>query len=85
MKKERNEGRKKTPFEILHGKEVTIQEDRGAIIDGTFVGQHDNFFILSNAVIKGTKHICKTDLVFIHKNRVAHFHLKGEVLPKEEA
>ena len=73
---------KKTPYDLITGKEVVFQLLRGTIIEGIFAGIHDRFFMLTNAQIKGKNHICKTDLVFIHMNQVQHFHLKGEVKPK---
>ena len=80
-KKAKTEGAK-TPYDLVKGKEVTFQLLRGTIIEGTFAGYHDGFFIVTNAEIKGKNNICKTDLVFIHRNQVQHFHLKGEVKPK---
>ena len=73
---------KKTPYDLIKGKEVTFQLLKGTIIDGIFAGYHDGFFIVTNAEIKGKNNICKTDLVFIHRNQVQHFHLRGEVKPK---
>ena len=81
-KKARVEAEKKTAYDLIKGKEVTFQLLRGTIIEGIFAGYHDGFFIVTNAEIKGAKNICKTDLVFIHRNQVQHFHLKGEVKPK---
>ena len=77
-------GETKTPYDLVRGKEVVFQLLRGTIIKGTFAGIHDNFFIVTNAEIKGKNNICKTDLVFIHRNQVQHFHLKGEVKPIEK-
>jgi hypothetical protein len=74
----RNDERK-TPYDLIKGKEVVFQLLRGVIIEGIFAGKHDRFLILTNAEIKGKKHICKTDLVFIHINQIQHFHLKGEI------
>jgi len=80
QKKRAKEGeKKKTPYDLITGKEVVFQLLRGTIIEGIFAGIHDRFFMLTNAQIKGKNHICKTDLVFIHMNQVQHFHLKGEV------
>ncbi|WP_457550514.1 hypothetical protein [Archaeoglobus sp.] len=78
-KKKSKENQKRTPFDLITGKEVVFQLLRGPIIEGVFAGKHDRFFILTNAEIKGKNHICKTDLIFIHMNQVQHFHLKGEV------
>jgi len=78
-KKKSKENQKKTPYDLITGKDVVFQLLRGTIIEGTFAGKHDRFFILTNAEIKGKKHICKTDLIFIHMNQVQHFHLKGEL------
>jgi len=72
----------KTPYDLIKGKEVTFQLLRGTIIEGIFAGYHLGFFMVTNAEIKGKNNICKTDLVFIHRNQVQHFHLKGEVKPK---
>ena len=73
----------KTPYNLIRGKEVTFQLLRGTIIEGIFSGDYGGFFIVTDAEIKGEKNVCRTDLVFIHKNQVQHFHLKGEVKPKE--
>lgn len=73
------ENQKKTPYDLITGKEVVFQLLKGPIIEGIFAGKHDRFFILTNAEIKGKNHICKTELVFIHVNQVQHFHLKGEL------
>jgi len=83
-KAKENEG-KKTPYDLITGKEVVFQLLRGTIIEGTFAGIHGRFFMLTNAQIKGKNHICKTDLVFIHMNQVQHFHLKGEIEKIEES
>ena len=83
-KKKSKETQKKTPYDLIKGQEVSFQLLRGTIIEGTFAGKHDRFLILTNAVIKGRKHICKTDLVFVHINQVQHFHLKGEIEKIEE-
>ena len=82
QRKKKIEAEKKTPFDLIKGKEVTFQLLRGTIIEGTFAGLHGEFFIVTNAEIKGSNNICKTDLVFIHRQQVQHFHLKGEVKPK---
>lgn len=42
------------------------------------------FFVVTNAEIIGTKHVCETPMVFIHKNQVQHFHLKPEKLVRKE-
>ncbi len=73
------EEQKKTPYDLIAGKEVVFQLLKGPIIEGIFAGKYDRFFILTNAEIKGNNHICKTELVFIHMNQVQHFHLKGEL------
>jgi len=76
-------GEAKTPYDLIKGKEVTFQLLKGTIIEGTFAGYHDGFFIVTNAEIKGKNNICKTDLVFIHRNQIQHFHLRGEIKPKD--
>ena len=77
-------GKKKSVFELLNGKEVTLQLLRGVIINGTFAGVERNYFVLSNATIIGSKHTCKTPLCLVKVNQVQHMHLKGEVIPKDE-
>jgi len=76
--------KKKSPFDFIKGKEVTFQLIRGTIITGTFGGYYNNFFIVTNAEIIGANNICKTELAFVQKNQVQHFHLRGEVKPKSE-
>ncbi|MHC1580030.1 MAG: hypothetical protein ACXQTZ_05240 [Candidatus Alkanophagales archaeon] len=61
------------------GREVTFQLLRGTIVNGTFAGYHDGFFIVTNAEIVGTKNVCRTDLAFPQRRQVQHFHLRGEV------
>ena len=78
-KKAKENAGNRSPYDLIKGKEVSFQLLRGTIIEGTFAGFHDRFFIVTNAVIKGKKHVCKTDLAFIHVNQIQHFHLKGEV------
>jgi len=76
---------KKTPLELLTGRAVTLQLQKGTIISGTLAGVHDNFFVVSEAEIIGAKNVCKTALVLIQKHYVVFLHLKGEVKPKEES
>ena len=73
---------KKSPFEMLIGKEVVIQLLRGVIIEGTYVGEYKNYFILTEAEITGAAHICRTQFVLVQKGQVSHLHLKGEVQKK---
>jgi len=77
-------GEVRTPYDLIKGKEVTFQLLKGTIIEGTFAGYHDGFFIVTNAEIRGRNNICKTDLVFIHRNQIQHFHLRGEIKPIEK-
>ena len=74
--------RTKTPYDLIKGKEVTFQLLKGTIVNGIFVGYHDGFFIVTSAEIVGKNNICRTDMVFIHRNQIQHFHLKGEIKPK---
>ena len=81
----KKEEEKKTPFDLIIGKEVSVQLLRGTIIEGVFAGRHERFLMLTNAEVKGKKHICKTDLVFIHLNQIQHFHIKGEIREIEKS
>jgi len=76
---------KKSLCDWLRGKRMVFQLLRGVIVTGTFSGLCDNFFIVSNAEIKGTKHICNTELVLIQKNQVQHFHVEGELREVEKS
>lgn len=78
-------GNKKSLYEWLKGKRMVFQLLRGMIITGTFSGLCDNFFIVTNAEIKGLRYICNTELVLIQKNQVQHFHVEGELREVEEA
>jgi len=73
---------KKSPFEILTGKEIVIQMLRGTIIEGTYAGEFQNYFILTDAKITGSAHIAETPLVIVQNGQVSHLHLKGNVEKK---
>jgi len=83
MKSSENK-KKKSPIEILIGKETVFQLYGGIIIEGTFGGEFGNFYVVSSAKITGTKHICRTQYCLIRKDRISHLHLKGEVSEIEE-
>lgn len=82
VKRNKGKDKKKSAFDLLKGKEVSFQLLKGTIIEGTFAGREGDFFIATNATIIGANNICKTEMVFIHKNQVQHLNLRGEIIPK---
>jgi len=84
-KRKNNRVKKKSTFELLRGKEVTLQLLRGHVVTGTFAGSEDSYYILSDVTIRGYKYVCKTPLCLIQKGQVQHMHLKGEITPISES
>jgi hypothetical protein len=81
--KEKGKKSKKDVLDLLQGKEVVVQSDKGVIYEGILAGVQKMGsglgiaqIVLSNATIKGVKHIVEADLVVISLKHVVHYHTK---------
>jgi len=75
----RKEGGKgvRTPYDIMKGKEVTVQSIGGTMFEGRFVDIWRDFIILSECDVIGSRDIAHTDIIFIRLQRIQHIHTKA--------
>jgi small nuclear ribonucleoprotein (snRNP)-like protein len=81
MKGDKEKKDKKDIIDLLRGKKVVVQSDKGVIYEGILVGYQkmgpglgNAQIVLSDVTIKGSKHIVETDLVVISMKHVVHYH-----------
>ena len=67
----------RTPYDIMKGKEVTVQSIGGTMFEGRFVDIWRDFIILSDCDVIGSRNIAHTDIIFIRLQRVQHIHTKA--------
>ena len=67
---------KKDLNSLLQGKRVVIQNKVGTRFEGEMMGYINGFFILKDAVVIGTKHMAKTELLVVDRNTISHLHLE---------
>jgi len=76
---------KKDLNSLLQGKKIVIQNKAGVRFEGEMAGYINGFFVLKDALIVGTKHKAKTELLVVDRNTISHLHLEPtEVIKLEE-
>ena len=76
---------KKDLNSLLQGKKIVIQNKGAMRFEGEMAGYINGFFILKDALIVGTKHRAKTELLVVDRNTISHLHLEPtEVIKLEE-
>jgi predicted glycosyltransferase len=68
--------------QFLKDKKIVIQT-RGALITGIFHSIVNEFLVLKNAKIIGTKHIATADLFFVNRNSILHIHTEPKNLSQK--
>ena len=67
----------RTPYDIMKGKEVTVQSIGGTMFEGRFVDIWRDFVILSDCDVIGSRNIAHTDIIFIRLQRIQHIHTRA--------
>jgi len=75
---------KKDLNSLLQGKKIVIQNKVGMRFEGEMAGYINGFFILKDALIVGTKHKAKTELLVVDRNTISHLHLEPTEVTKFE-
>ena len=75
---------KKDLNSLLQGKKIVIQNKAGVRFEGEMAGYINGFFVLKDALIVGTKHKAKTELLVVDRNTISHLHLEPTEVTKLE-
>jgi hypothetical protein len=76
---------KKSAFAPLIGRRVVVQQVRhGTIYEGELIDYVEQFLVLRNAKVSGTKNIVETDLLYINRNFVAHIHAEPKTIVEKK-
>ena len=92
-KKDKEKKEKRTPkpwnsfeFEELIGKEIVVILRNGTVVTGKLKYETAYNLAMTNATLKGPKHIAKVEYLVINKSNVSHLHTTPiELKPKEES
>ena len=75
---------KKDLNSLLQGKKIVIQNKGAMRFEGEMAGYINGFFVLKNALIVGTKHKAKTELLVVDRNTISHLHFEPTEVTKLE-
>ena len=79
--------KKEHPLKLFEGKRIVIKETGPAIIEGDCIVAEPGYLILTNVIIKGTKHVAEAQLLYIPHHRISFAHTaptKVEKIEEEE-
>ena len=79
--------KKDHPLKLFEGKRVVVQEIGPNVIEGDCIVAEPGYLILTNVIIKGTKHVAEAQLLYIPHHRISFAHTaptKAEKIEEKE-
>lgn len=73
----------KVLFDRLKKQRLVLQGADKVVFEGDFLDIHENFFVLSDVVITGPKHIARPAWVLVDRDSISHIHPLCEVEEKK--
>jgi hypothetical protein len=66
--------KKDHPLKLFEGRRVVIQEIGPNVIEGDCIVAESGYLILTNVIVKGTKHVAEAQLLYIPHYRISFAH-----------
>jgi hypothetical protein len=76
--------KKDHPLKLFEGKRVVVQEIGPNTIEGDCIVAEPGYLILTNVIIKGTKHVAEAQLLYIPHHRISFAHTVPTKVEKTE-
>ena len=83
-KQQETQKRKEHPLKLFEGKRVVVQEIGPNTIEGDCIVAEPGYLILTNVIIKGTKHVAEAQLLYIPHHRISYAHTVPTKVEKTE-
>ena len=83
-KQKQTQEKKEHPIKLFEGKRVVVQEIGPNTIEGDCIVAESGYLILTNVLIKGTKHVAEAQLLYIPHHRISFVHTEPTKVEKIE-